>query len=106
MAEGENSLAELHVEIEREMSDLMRFKQRVGGVDVYLYADRIARRKEILQEIAKQSSLDETYVEKILNTPQTFLYSTGCTLSYSLMHKHTSDIFSIQQNLSYYFSRL
>lgn len=55
--------------------------------------------KEILQEIAKQSSLDETYVEKILNTPQTFLYSTGCTLSYSLMHKHTSDIFSIQQKI-------
>lgn len=55
--------------------------------------------KEILQEIAKQSSLDETYVEKILNTPQTFLYSTGCTLSYSLMRKHTSDIFSIQQKI-------
>ncbi len=53
VAEGESSLTELRVEIEREMSDLMRFKQRVGGVEVYLYADRIARRKEILQEIDK-----------------------------------------------------
>ncbi len=53
IAEAENSLAELRVDVEREMSDLMRFKQRVGDVDVYMYADRIARRKEILQEIDK-----------------------------------------------------
>ena len=51
--EGENSLTELRTEIEREISDLMRFKQRIGGIDVYMYADRIARRKEILQEIDK-----------------------------------------------------
>ena len=53
VAEGENSLTELRTEIEREISDLMRFKQRIGGIDVYMYADRIARRKEILQEIDK-----------------------------------------------------
>ena len=47
------SLAELRVVIEKETSDLMRFKQRVGDIDVYLYADRIARRKEILKEISE-----------------------------------------------------
>ena len=47
------SLAELRVAIEREISDLMRFKQRIGEIDVYMYADRIARRKEILGEIAQ-----------------------------------------------------
>ena len=51
--EGERSLAELRDGIEKEISDLMRFKQRIGNVDVYMYADRIARRKEILEEIDK-----------------------------------------------------
>ena len=49
--EAEISLNELYEAIEKEIFDLMRFKQKIGGVDVYLYADRIARRKEILQEI-------------------------------------------------------
>ncbi len=49
--EAEASLNELYVAIEKEITDLMRFKQKIGGVDVYLYADRIARRKEILEEI-------------------------------------------------------
>ena len=53
IAEGMNSLAELREGIEKEISDLMRFKQRIGGIDVYMYADRIARRKEILEEIDK-----------------------------------------------------
>ena len=53
LAEGENSLEELRLVIEREKSDLMRFKQKIGDVEVYLYADRIARRKEILAEIDK-----------------------------------------------------
>ncbi len=53
VAEAENSLRELAISISKEISDLMRFRQKIGGVDVYLYADRIARRKEILQEIDK-----------------------------------------------------
>ena len=51
VSEAESSLNELYTAIEKEIFDLMRFKQKIGGVDVYLYADRIARRKEILQEI-------------------------------------------------------
>lgn len=53
IAEAENSLEELRIMVEREMFDLMRFKQKIGEVEVYLYADRIARRKEILEEIEK-----------------------------------------------------
>ena len=53
IAEGMRSLAELREAMEKEISDLMRFKQRIGGVDVYMYADRIARRKELLEEIGK-----------------------------------------------------
>ena len=51
--DAENSLAELYVAIEKEISDLLRFKQKVDGEEVYLYADRIKRRKEILEEINK-----------------------------------------------------
>ena len=53
VAEAEASLSELYTAIEKEKSDLMRFKQKIGGVDVYMYADRIARRKELLEEIDK-----------------------------------------------------
>ena len=53
MEEAEESLDTLQVIIEKELNDLKRFKQKIGGVDVYLYADRIARRKEILQEIER-----------------------------------------------------
>ena len=50
---AEESLNSLAVDVEKEMRDLMRFKQRIGNVDVYIYADRIERRKEVLQEIEK-----------------------------------------------------
>lgn len=51
--EAQNSLEELRVVIEREKNDLMRLKQKIGDVEVYLYPDRIARRNEILAEIDK-----------------------------------------------------
>ena len=47
------SLDELKRDIEKEITDLKRFHQRIGGVEVYMYADRITRRGEILQEIDK-----------------------------------------------------
>ncbi len=53
ISEAENSLSELASDVQKEINDLMRFKQKIAGVDVYMYADRIARRKEILEEIAK-----------------------------------------------------
>ncbi len=53
VADAESSLGELRVALEKEIVDLMRFKQKIGGTDVYLYADRIARRRELIEEIAK-----------------------------------------------------
>ena len=49
--EAVSSLDELRVFIEKEIVDLRRFRQRIGGVETYLYADRIARREEIVKEI-------------------------------------------------------
>ena len=49
--EAVSSLDELRVLIEKEIVDLRRFRQRIGGVETYLYADRIARREEIVKEI-------------------------------------------------------
>lgn len=49
----EESVAALNgliVDLEKEISDLMRFKQKIGGVDVYTYADRIERRAQIVKE--------------------------------------------------------
>ena len=47
------SLDELYTAIEKEIFDLKRFHQKIGNVDVYMYADRIERRQEILEEITK-----------------------------------------------------
>ncbi len=44
------ALNALIVDLEKEISDLMRFKQKIGGVDVYTYADRIERRAQIVKE--------------------------------------------------------
>ena len=51
VAEGVRSLEELRTDVEKELSDLRRFKQKIGGVDVYTYADRIERREATLREI-------------------------------------------------------
>ena len=48
--ESVNALQALAVDLEKEIVDLSRFKQKVGDVEVYTYADRIQRRKEILIE--------------------------------------------------------
>ncbi|MBQ3221040.1 MAG: UvrD-helicase domain-containing protein [Clostridia bacterium] len=50
--EALNSLEELRVALEKEIVDLKRFRQRIGTTEIYLYADRIERRKEIVEEIA------------------------------------------------------
>ena len=54
--DAQSSLDELREAIEKEIFDLKRFHQKIGDVDVYMYADRIARRQEILQEIDKIKS--------------------------------------------------
>lgn len=51
--EARVSLTELKELITKEIVDLKRFHQKIGEVEVYMYADRIARRMEILEEIDK-----------------------------------------------------
>ena len=51
--DAKNSLSALYQELEKEISHLVRFKQTVEGKDVYMYADRIKRYKEILEEITR-----------------------------------------------------
>ncbi len=53
VATAAEDLDALREVLEKELTDLMRFKQKIGGIDVYLYADRIARRKELLEEVDK-----------------------------------------------------
>ncbi len=47
------SLDELKVSIEKEIFDLRRFRQRIGGVEVFTYADRITRREELVKEVER-----------------------------------------------------
>lgn len=77
VAEAESSLAELHVAIEKEKTDLMRFKQKIGGVDVYMYADRIARRKELLEEIDKMRENVRIIGESNTAFSEFYLYLRG-----------------------------
>lgn len=51
--EAQSSLEELRVSLEKEIFDLKRFRQKIGSTEVYMYADRIERRKEIVEEIGK-----------------------------------------------------
>ncbi len=49
--EANEALRALSVALEKEIFDLRRFRQRIGEVEVYLYADRIERRKQLVEEI-------------------------------------------------------
>lgn len=75
--EAMDSLAELRSEIQREVQDLMRFKQKIAGVDVYMYADRIARRKEILEEIDKVQEKVERIGESNVTFAEFYSYLRG-----------------------------
>ena len=48
-----NDLEELKTELEKDIVNLRRFRQKLGDTEVYLYADRIARREELLKEVEK-----------------------------------------------------
>ncbi len=77
VAEAEEGLSELAAAIEKEKNDLMRFKQRIGGVDVYMYADRIARRKEILAEIEKTKAKVRVISESNVAFSEFYAYLRG-----------------------------
>lgn len=48
--EALDGLEKLKEELEKEIFDLRRFKQKIGGTEIYLYADRIERREALLKE--------------------------------------------------------
>ncbi len=56
-AEAEEDLSALAEAVEREIADLRRYKLRRGNAEVYTYADRIARREELTEEIGRMRRL-------------------------------------------------
>lgn len=61
LAEAAGNLAILRTGVEAEISDLSRYRITRGGKEVETYADRIAKRKELLREIEK----NQTNLERI-----------------------------------------
>lgn len=53
VASSLRDLDALAEEMEKDIVNLRRFRQKIGETEVYLYADRIAGRKEILEEIVR-----------------------------------------------------
>ena len=70
------------------------FAKRLAEKLGYNYYDKV-----ILEEVAKESSLDENYIEKVLSSSNPTPYITGCTFSYSMMHRHATDIVFLQQKV-------
>ncbi|MBR2375482.1 MAG: UvrD-helicase domain-containing protein [Clostridia bacterium] len=75
--EGLQSLQELRGEVEKELSDLRRFKQKIGGVDVYTYADRIERRVELVKEIDRTEAKVRTIGESNVAFAEFYGYLRG-----------------------------
>lgn len=51
--EAQETLIELKNSIEKEIVDLKRYKQKIGNVEIYSYADRIDKRTKLLAETEK-----------------------------------------------------
>ncbi len=56
-ARAREDLAALSDLVEREILDLKRYRQRKGNTEVYTYAERIARREELIGETEKISGV-------------------------------------------------
>ncbi len=75
--EALSSLAELSEAIAKEIVDLKRFHQKIGNVDVYMYADRIARRQELQEEIEKIQTKVECIGERNTSFAEFYTYLRG-----------------------------
>ncbi len=53
VGESITALNELKTSLEKEITDLKRYRQRIGTLEVYVYADRIQKRMALLSEIEK-----------------------------------------------------
>ena len=61
-----DDLTELHVAVEREISDLKRYKIMVDGRETPTYPDRIERREQLKSEIRKISQSVKEISEKLI----------------------------------------
>ena len=71
------SLDDLKEALEKELIDLQRFRQRIGGEERYLYADRIERRKELIAETHKQAAFVQEIGESVTAFFEFFAYLRG-----------------------------
>ena len=75
--EALNDLAALKNSLEKEITDLHRYRQKIGDVEVLTYADRIARRKEIVEEIGKVEEKIRLIAEKNVAFAEFYRYLRG-----------------------------
>ncbi len=75
--EALNDLSELKTSLEKEIIDLHRYRQKIGGVEILTYADRIARRKEIVEEIGKIEEKVRLIGEKNVAFSEFYRYLRG-----------------------------
>lgn len=75
--ESLHSLEELAISLEKEVTDLMRYKQIIGGVETYTYPDRIARRKEIIKESKQLYDKLAWLEESMLSFVEFYVYLRG-----------------------------
>jgi DNA helicase IV len=71
------SLQELRLSIEKEIFDLRRFKEKIGNVEIYTYADRIARREEIVKEIDSVTQKVKTVADNSFALSDFYSYLRG-----------------------------
>lgn len=76
-AQALQALTELEDALKKEIVDLARFKQRIGDTDVYLYEDRIQRRKQIVEETLSLKRAVETIGESMLPFAEFYRYLRG-----------------------------
>lgn len=82
--ESLRDLEELKTALIKENDDLRRFRQRIGNVEIYTYADRIARREELIKEVDKISEKVAFIKDNVTPLAEFFVYLRGekefCTI--------------------------
>ena len=63
-ADALSSLSDLAQAVEKEVADVKRYKQSIGGVETYVFPDRLAAKEELLSEIKKVTAKVEKIGER------------------------------------------
>ena len=71
------SMEELANSLQKEIIDLRRYKQRIGGIETYTYADRITRREELLKEVEQVKQKGSIVGEKTTAFAEFYRYLRG-----------------------------